>query len=263
MSRIILHSLHHEPEHDAYERTPVLADAVEELGVWVGDLARRHGAARGAEPAPIVICSTTISDLLYDCDDLNRAFRCHVERESGAAVDQIISTYECASWGFALRYLARRGGGPVTLIIMDVNLPHFAFWGRDQVWGRSGHGVAVLGLELAPGFAADFRVGCAAPGRGLFEFVRALQSSAEEAASAPIFVPFLTPAMRPVIERTTVCARVAPNLYDRYGHCFGSDPWIGLIDRLDGTPEARPERVVVGSFALNGYYCLAHVALAQ
>ena len=229
---------------------------MERLGEDIGGLVGAHGGG-----GDLVICSTTVTDLLYNREDLNSLFRAAVQRQCGMAVDQIISTYECASWGYALRSLSRHGGGGgrATVLAMDANLPHFEFWARDQVWGRSGHGTLVLSVDLKPGFEDDLVIGCAKPGQGLHAFARAVQKAAGTWENLRVFVPFLTPEMCPVLDRLPARKRVGSNLYETYGHCFGSDPRIGLGERKKSSPDDPVRDAVVGSFALNGCYCLARL----
>lgn len=54
-------------------------------------------------------------------------------------------------------------------------------------------------------------------------------------------------------------APVHPDGHARFGHAFGSDPWISLLLHrcAPGAPAAA--RAIVGSLALNGYFAIAEI----
>jgi hypothetical protein len=55
-------------------------------------------------------------------------------------------------------------------------------------------------------------------------------------------------------------ASVLPDGFVRFGHAFGSDPWISLLLHANGACEGT---VIVNSLALDGYYAIAELACSR
>src|SRR5262249_47181343 len=72
-------------------------------------------------------------------------------------------------------------------------------------------------------------------------------------------------------ERIIGTQNLWPNRHDDYGHTFGADPWIGLIEWHKAQASTLPQRVTLGAFAYHGYFTLCsfhvppsiHVALRE
>ncbi|MFW2463440.1 hypothetical protein ACN4GH_28225, partial [Burkholderia pseudomallei] len=78
-------------------------------------------------------------------------------------------------------------------------------------------------------------------------------------AGVPVAPPFFKEASRRALLKCLGDAPVHPDGHARFGHAFGSDPWISLLLHrcAPGAPAAA--RAIVGSLALNGYFAIAEI----
>ncbi|NIF92965.1 hypothetical protein F3J10_32380 [Burkholderia sp. Cy-637] len=73
-------------------------------------------------------------------------------------------------------------------------------------------------------------------------------------------IPFFPAQSRRAMLATLGKTPLMPDGHARFGHAFGSDPWISLL--LAAEQEGPPARAVVCSLALNGYYAIGDIAFA-
>ena len=249
------------PGSSALENTRALTAG---LSTHLAELQRMR---KGEAPQLHVICSTILSALLVDSDVLAAELAIGVRSKTkGWPQPMIVSAYECASWGYALRYLAsRRCDGDVVISIVDVDIHNFTHWERHSAWGASGFGVTSMWLDLAPTVADCIRAGAARSANGLMELGRAIvEFNGTVPAGVAVHAPFFPTATRSMLERVTTGVILAPDRHPQYGHCFGSDPWISLItDLMERGDAAADDTVVLCSLALNGYFAIAGLKVAD
>jgi len=208
-----------------------------------------------------VACSTGLSPNYSEFNEYNRLFRRRIYEKSGIEPTMYITSYECANWGYLLRYLQRQPDTQnILMLILDVNLPYFEASIYNAAWERSGFGLTILNLTLNPGPEDHLLLGHTKTENGYFEFLRGIKSFADKFPDLRLSMPFFPAAQRRLLAQS-FGARALPDRHDEYGHCFGSDPWIGLIRHLKADPSARRSDLITASFALGGYYCAARVSL--
>ncbi|MDN7723423.1 hypothetical protein [Burkholderia gladioli] len=240
-----------------------LARTARELGALAA--AERERVAGAARADDYVISSTILSMLLMNGSAPHRAF---VEAAAGAhprRPDWITCSYECAGWGYVLRRALDKAAvsGPHTLLLqlLDVDLHGYAYWHGNPAWGASGFGLATLLIEVdRPGPHQSLIAGAAPPANAVVQLGRTLRGFCAERPGLRAAIPFFPAQSRRAMLATLGNTPLMPDGHARFGHAFGSDPWISLL--LAAEQEGAPARAVVCSLALNGYYAIGDVAFA-
>ena len=234
------------------------------LGRWIGEEARR--CAQGQAPADdYVITSTILSPHLMDGDELGREFRAAIAARAPRAVDWLTHGYECAGWGFVLRYIRAKAAasGPRRLMlqIVDVDIHEFSYWLGNPHWGDSGFGICTLLLDIGAGLDDAVQLGTASQANAMVQMGRSLRQFALRRPGVRVAVPFFRDASRRVLLKCIDPAQPHPDGYERFGHAFGSDPWISLLLHLRESGACAGREAIVNSLALNGYFAIAAVSL--
>ncbi|MDM0077521.1 hypothetical protein QTH90_24155 [Variovorax sp. J2P1-59] len=205
-----------------------------------------------------LICTSMLSKVATGWDEPRQSFFDAVTARSGQRPAGLLQAYQCAGWGYAIRFAAQHTDCRwLTLTILDADL-HELFSGEYEVnLGRIGYGVTTVALELPPGMVPPDCDG-PLPNHGFTDMLHALRARRKATGPATTFLPFM-PEGLDGIARRSIGDRMAPNLHADHGHCFGADPWIGLLERLRVQAPAAAERVVLGSFAFSGYYAIGSV----
>jgi hypothetical protein len=233
-------------------------DRLARLRDEVGDQASRVGELVKGGFHMHLVCTSMLSKVATGWDDHRRSFsdaaRCG-EQPAG-----LLQAYQCAGWGYAIRFAAQHTDCRwLTLTIADADL-HELFSGEYEVkLGKIGYGITTVALELPPGLLPPDCDG-PLPNHGFTDMLHALRVHREATGPLTTFLPFM-PEGLDGIARRFVGDGLAPNRHADYGHCFGADPWIGLVERLRAQPPTRPECVTLGSFAFSGYYAIGSVQI--
>lgn len=202
-----------------------------------------------------LLCSTTLSKLVSGCETRSRSMLDVVESRVGLRPAGLLEAYQCAGWGFALRFAAgqtryRR----LLLSIVDHDLHDFVTAGYEAEIGRIGFGVTTVSLDLE---GADEWPSCdgPAPNHGFMDLLHAVRAHQKRTGPVPVFLPFLPEGLAGMA-RGIVGETLRPNRHDHYGHVFGSDPWIGLAEWLQSERLDAERLVTLGAFAYDGYFTL-------
>lgn len=258
----------------AYQRTPTpfvsatatLAEAALALGLQIGRQARQH-----VQDVPTVddyvVSSTVLSQFLADGSAQAHAFLSAIAATAGRRPDWLTNAYECTGWGFILRYVQEKArlGGPRRLLlqIVDSDIHNFTYWLGTRRWGRSGFGLCTLLIEVAPSHADQPVLGAGAPSQGLLRLGRGLHTVLEQRPGIAVAVPFFPPTSRRALLTCFDHRHVHADHYPRFGHAFGSDPWLSLLAELQARRTHPGSDCVVASLALNGYFAIAPITLAR
>jgi len=236
--------------------SPVLAKAVGEqiayaLQGWQGPIPDRH-----------FVCST-IMDLAFSRQLVNWPTLVEqIAQYTDAVPDMLINAYECASWGYSLRQaLSHPRTSPyVMCTIVDLNLMDLAFWRANPNWGNSGFGIVTLLFRAETNAHECVTVNVAKTSNFIAEFSIAVRNALADKPDYKLALPFFPPAVTQLFQRLLPDADMLPDLHPRFGHCFGADPWISLIEQA---PHASSgQRFLATSVALNGYWTMADITLA-
>jgi hypothetical protein len=236
-----------------------LVETARALGALIG-----REAAAVAAPAAVddyVLSSTILSTLLMDGSPSSAALRDAIADHAGRPVDWLTHAYECAGWGYVMRHALDKAAvtGPRRLLlqIVDVDLHDFTYWYGNPQWGDSGFGVCSLVLDVEPGASWPLALGAAAPASAMVQMGRALRDFSAARPGVPVAVPFFREASRKLLLKRLDGAPVHADGYARFGHAFGSDPWISLL------LGAVPGKTIVNSLALYGYFAIAEIEIAK
>lgn len=179
-----------------------------------------------------------------------------------ACPQNFVSAYECSSWGFVLRYAkSLRLPQPLVVInIIDLNIFDFSYWRENPNWGHSGFGIATLVLRSSDDDMIHCQVAKSANGFG--EFCLDLRNYMAKDQEILVTPPFFPSNISALYDRLLPPERLLPNRVAEYGHSFGCDPWIALIEQRLAKLDKPGERYLATSVSLNGYWALAELQLA-
>lgn len=241
---------------------------VDALGQVIGQQveAAMQGLDRRDLRANMVV--TTMLDMPFTSGwlrwpDLRQAMRRHTD----ACPETLLSAYECSSWGFALRYAkslekpGRELPPLVLLTIIDINIFDLSHWYENPNWGRSGFGIATVVLRCSEDDKLSCNIAKAANGFG--EFCVDLRSRMLADTGLIVTPPFFPPNISALYDRLLPPERLLPNRVDTWGHSFGADPWISLIEQRWSNPERLQDRYLATSVSLNGYWCTAELNIGK
>ncbi|NKI69422.1 hypothetical protein GN109_08330 [Collimonas pratensis] len=91
---------------------------------------------------------------------------------------------------------------------------------------------------------------------------RSLRSFSESRPGVSIALPFFPEMSRRALFKCFDTSLAHGDHYQRFGHSFGSDPWLSVLTELDSGALKPGQDCIVSSLALNGYFSIAQVALA-
>lgn len=176
-----------------------------------------------------------------------------------------INAYECASWGFALRYALQRDLEQrfFTVTVVDVNVYDLAFLNNNPNWERSGFGAATFVLEREAYDPMSLATDYSKSQNHMRDFSLFVKKQAALDPSATVVLPFYPEALRQMLSKVLGKIPHLPDLHAEMGHCFGSDPWISLIKHHQDHQINPEQSYFVLSSALNGYYSSLHLKIAS
>jgi hypothetical protein len=215
------------------------------LSQEAAQLVKRHDCSR-------VLLTSTTFPLFVDEAFIRRVRALNLYRDVGLPPPELfITAYECAGWGYMLRYVenSKHGVERIILQIADPNLLSVEQWKWASQWGKSGFGVASLVLEI-PEQSSAFRVKESKKDIALAALVREVKEFAAEYLPSAVALPFFPENTRNLVRSGLKGFPLFPDRYDEYGHCFGSDPWISVMRDHEAQ---NSDRIALVSLALSGY----------
>lgn len=245
-----------------------LDQAVASLATGIADQVRAllDSADAGWQPSSFIVCSTIVSSMITERASPQAAlFRQQLQQALPLQAPYIVNAYECASWGYVLRHCASvPGASRVLLCIADLDVHQFDHWTKAAIWrnlwGHTGFGITTLCLDLAPGAQDSLQLTAGSGANSIMDFAKSLKTLAARHPEAAICQPFFPDKTQEMFTKLSGPMALLPGLHAEYGHCFGSDPWIALIERrLRAEQPVRAMSAIVGSLAFNGYSAVAQV----
>ena len=245
---------------------PFLPDA-SGLEAQVDALARCIGAqlllawgSCGRRTEDVVLSSTVLSGAISGDTAVANSLLDGIEAIVGCRPVGILHSYMCTGWGYAIRFFGQHVRvSHLTVVVVDVDVHDFNFRRAHAPIGWFGFGVTTAVLRL-PG-EGDAALMCGGPyqGSAFNELIRAMKMLYAQGRPPLSFVPYLRDDMIRIVRRVLGEDGLAPNRYEDFGHCFGSDTWIGVIDELLQRPPAQAYEVAMGAIAFNGYFCVCRL----
>lgn len=242
-----------------------LAEAAAALGYRTGAEAARHAVDVRADD--YIVTSTVLSPFLADNTAEATLFRQGIRENFSREPDWITNGYECTGWGYILRHVLQKARltGPRRLLlqIVDVDIHNFAFWRLTSRWGHSGFGIATLLLDIFPdGDDSALLLGTAPQAHALTMMGRALRQFTEPRPGVAVALPFFPEMTRRALFKSVDAANAHSDHYPRFGHAFGSDPWLSILAEIEAGADYAGDHCVLASLALNGYFAITDLAFA-
>lgn len=210
------------------------------------------------------LCSTMI-ELPFTSGTIKERDIRPIEREYYVPVSSFINTYECASWGYSLRYYLRQNPSVhyILVSILDVNILSLSFWKNNKNWGKSGFGLCTLLLGVEQYNENEITASCTVTYNTMPEFAIIIRKIIMGQSNLTLALPFFPEKTRQIFSKLLNDVEQFSDLHARWGHCFGSDPWLNIIIHGVNKEIQEHKRILACSLALNGYYCIAEVCVDQ
>lgn len=215
------------------------------------------------EMADHFLCSTLIINCFSFGDILWSDVRDILHDYAGKFTPSVfVNAYECASWGYLLRYYFMKNPRArfVMITIVDVNVYNFSIWEEEQIWGRSGYGCCTLLIEKT-GVTSDNLINGYSKGSNIImEFAMAIRRATPVGGNRVVSLPFFPDNVRGIMDAVLKDRIVTRNGHARWGHTFGNDPWIAILEYARTQPDERGMMEFTAcSLALNGYYSIIDI----
>jgi hypothetical protein len=246
------------------QENPQLGNQVDVLGRCVAAQVRTvMPPGHQGRPIDLMLCSTVISGAITGMTAISNQLFNVIESECRQRPLAHLHTYMCAGWGYALSYFLRHTDSRLVMLsLVDVDIHDLAYHRNHGQIGKLGFAITTLLLELPIDRIDKVQTGGPFGGSAFKEFVLALRRHNDLHKPALSFLPFFGPGLSSIAERMIGAPYLGVNRHDDYGHCFGSDPWIGIIEWLQRTALDEPVNVSAGMVALSGYFALCNVGLS-
>lgn len=213
--------------------------------------------------ADLILTSTVISGAFSGSQAVGR--RLFDTIESGCGVRPIghLHTYMCTGWGYALRWFSRHTDARLVMIsIVDVDVHDMSYHRQHQHIGKLGFAITTLLVRLADDRRVTAETGGPYEESAFKEFIRAVRIHNARHTPSVTFIPFFGPGLSGIAAKVLGGEALGQNRHELYGHCFGSDPWIGLIEWVEANPLRDPVNVTAGAVALSGYYTVCDLGVS-
>lgn len=238
------------------------AAQIDLAGRLVGHQLRETLQAVGFDAELLLVTSTVMSAAVTMQAQGQAVFYDAIEHGCGLRPEGILNAYMCTGWGYALRYCMRHTAvRRVAIAIVDLD-PHNLAWQQNHpVIGPSGFGVTTLLFTLPE--ARDGTPHCSGPhaNSAFNDLLMALRLHQARHDPLLTFVPFMLPGLASTAQRVLGQSLLAPNRNEEFGHCFGADPWIGIVEWFASHGLGQTQTVLAGALAFNGYLTFAPVTL--
>jgi hypothetical protein len=97
-------------------------------------------------------------------------------------------------------------------------------------------------------------VGKCNPEAMFYDYAAAIYREAEQHPDRRLVMPYFSEKMRKGLSRVLMNYSHVPDQFERYGHLYGADPWLSIVDD-HGVRKIDSEKYLISSIASEGYYC--------
>jgi len=237
---------------------------IDRLSSKLSKFAERATAGRDDSGFSYYVCSSTL-DVQCSGGWLDPAELCKRIHRASRLYCSYSNAMQCASWGFLIRHhLANKADVRNILIaIVDANPFGMSFWEDNLFWGRTGHRITLLHLEMPehPGYSAPLELPCDGmvigkcnPAAMLYDYSREIQKVMTRYPQHTLAIPYFEGKMRKGIKRNIGAYSYLPDLYEEYGHLCGADPWVSIARDRSRMP-TESKCYLAASIASEGYFC--------
>lgn len=242
-------------------------DAMRRQAECVGEAAADFAAQAGGTFDHYCMGSTLSSHHLSDPDSSRDLYKRLIADRAGRWPSPAVNVYECTNWAFLLRdglEKSRAHGRQQRLLVQVVDCDVHgieAAW-KTRTYGHARFGILSMDIRINHrGRFGDIVIGSAPAAVSMMKFGSRLRAAARENGGAVVSPPFFPEPARGAFRKMISGMPSLPDHHDRFGHCFGSDPWIGIGLAHPALNSERPQAYLVASLALNGYHAIATVTV--
>ena len=93
------------------------------------------------------------------------------------------------------------------------------------------------------------------------EFATVIRRHAANKPDVTLAMPFFPEHIQQMFNKLLVNQTRLPDLHADWGHCFGSDPWLSILNHCQANPIEKAQDFLACSLALNGYFSIAQVTV--
>jgi hypothetical protein len=209
------------------------------------------------------LCSTMI-DLPFTTGDISWPQVVNMLAKQGDnQADSFINAYECASWGFSLRHYLQHDKqiSPRLLLvsIIDANIFDLEFWRYNENWHESGFGITSVLIEIDGSITDELITQSATTHNSMAEFATVVRRHASTKSDITLAMPFFPEHIQQMFDKLLISQTRLPDLHQDWGHCFGADPWLSILNHCSEQPVIEEQQYLACSLALNGYFSMAQV----
>ena len=238
---------------------------VERLSGKLSEFAQRATSGQSDSGFSYYVCSSTL-DMPCSGGWFDPAALCTRVHQACRLRCSYSHAMQCASWGFLVRHhlASKSDARNILLAIVDANPLGMRFWEDNESWGRTGHRLTLVHLQLpersdddAPsiGRPSDAVViGKCNPNAMLYDYAREIQKVMTRYPEHTLAVPYFEGKMRKGLKRNIADYAYLPDLYEEYGHLCGADPWMSIA-RDHSRLKTEGKRYLATSIASEGYFC--------
>lgn len=238
---------------------------VERLAEKLGDFAGRAVAGADDTAFSHYVCSSTL-DISCSGGWLDPVVLTRKIRARSGLACAYSNAMQCATWGFLVRqHLVNKPYVRNVLVsIVDANPLEMRFWENNASWGKTSYRVTSVHLEIPYPDNAEgqgerpadaITVGKCNPSVMLYDYALEIQKALTRHADHTIAVPYFEEKMRKGLKRSMNGHACLPDLYEDYGHLYGSDPWISIAMDRERADFDGSGVYLASSIASEGYFC--------
>ncbi|MEZ5920179.1 MAG: hypothetical protein R3C60_02395 [Parvularculaceae bacterium] len=240
-----------------------LVERIGLLGHFIAACVQSVAGEEDIHEYDVILCSTYLSQYLFVDEKNYEALCAGIFDGCGIRPLTFLHAYECAGWGYALQFLASQAASKRAIIaIADIDLVNFECFRTHPLIGRSGFGISALRFELPDCQSQDIAITDGPyPESGFREFLHVVRDHVKQGDDTMCFLPYLREDLSAIARRLVGAQSVGEDRAAQYGHCFGSDAWIGLIEWLEASNIREAKTVTATSLAYNGYMTVCPVSV--
>ena len=236
----------------------------ERVGIQFQDMLTHISEGETLEIKEHFLCSTIITSCFATGDITWPQVRTYFKQNgSHHSPTILLNAYECASWGYALRYCFKKHPSIryVMVSICDVNVYNLEHWVYNPLWGHSGFGCTTMLIEREGegDISTELVTGGIQHYNLMIGFASVVRKAIATRDKCAISLPFFPKPIRNMLERALNQYTILANGHEQWGHCFGSDPWISILNHSLKNSATSNINYLACSLALNGYYSLLEI----
>jgi hypothetical protein len=263
MNGIVIKSI--DISHSAFLNGLVPDVFVEQLSSKLASSVEKTVSAHGHTHFSHYVCSSTL-DISCSAGWFEPAALCRRIYEMTGIRCTYSNAMQCATWGFLVRqHLSTKPDiRNIIFSIVDANPLNMSFWEDNLSWGKTNQRITLVHLEIpiVPSASDQLSaqlddavvIGKCNPSAMLYDYAREIQKVTTRYENHTLAIPYFEEKMRKGLKRSIGDYPYLPDLYEKYGHLCGADPWMSIAKDI-GRMSVEGKQYLVSSIASEGYFC--------